>query len=231
MPDLINADQFFVSAGGNISTGTGGLDDKQGDATYPWAKSDCWIHIDPVIDIPAAAPTTNLTEANVRASAGRWNRTYTSAGGTVTSFIYIPFRQIYRTLAATTLLDPKTPAGAHGFLVKSMVMAYTVTVLAATTITVAFQRAVAFTDVAAAPAINSTPLGATMAYQEPPGTSVATLPVAATSTLYVVAVVPPSPVWFTTVRDALNAEVSLVAPSSSVFTLYDIWFNLSVALV
>ncbi len=231
MPDLINADQFFVSAGGNISTGTGGLDDKQGDATYPWAKSDCWIHIDPVIDIPTALPTTNLTEANVRASAGRWNRTYTSAGGTVTSFIYIPFRQIYRTLAATTLLDPKTPAGAHGFLVKSMVMAYGVTVLAATTVAVAFQRATAFVDVSATPAVNTTPLGATMAYQEPPGTSVASAPVATTSNTYVVAVVPPSPVWFTTVRDALNAEIAIVLPSSSVFTLFDIWFNLSVALV
>ncbi len=231
MPDLINADQFFVSPGGNISTGTGGLDDKQGDANFPWAKTDCWIHIDPVIDIPAALPSTNLTEANVRASAGRWNRTYTSAGGTVNSFIYIPFRQIYRTLAATTLLDPKTPAGAHGFKINSMVMAYGVTVLAATTVAVAFQRAVAFVDVTAAPAVNTTPLGVTMALQEPPGTSVASLPLATTSNSYVVAVVPPSPVFITTVRDAINAEINIVLASSSVFTLFDVWFNLSVALV
>ncbi len=231
MPDLINADNFFVSAGGNISTGTGGLDDKQGDATYPWAKGDCWIHIDPVIDIPAAMPTTNLTEANVRASAGRWNRTYTVAGGSSTCFIYIPFRTIYRTLAATTLLDPKTPAGAHGFMVKSMVMAYGVTTLGITSAAVAFQRSTAFVDGTAAPAVNTTPLGATMAYQEPPGTVITTLPIAATATPYVVAVVPPSPVWFTTVRDALNAEIAFVAPSTSVFTMFDIWFNILVALV
>ncbi len=229
LPDLINADNFFVSPGGNISTGTGGLDDRQGDATYPWAKSDCWVHIDP-LQLPAAAPTTNVTEANARTGAGRWNRTYTATGA-VNSFIYVPLPLIYRTLAATTLLDPKTPAGAHGFMIKSMVMAYGVTTLAITTATVAFQRAVAFLDAAAIPAINSTPLGATMAYQEPPGTVVTTLPVAASATPYVVAIVPPSPVWFTTVRDAINAEINLVAASSSVITLYDIWFNVLVALV
>ena len=226
---MINADQFFVSPTGNISTGTGGLDDKQGDSTYPWAKADCWIHVDPVIDVPAAAPTASLTEANVRSSAGRWNRTYTSSG-TPSAFIYIPFRQIYRTLANTTLLDPKTPAGNHGFKVNSMVMAYGVTVATMTAVTVAFQRAVAFLDAAAIPTVNTTPLGATMAYQEPPGTSVASLPTATAGTPYLVAVVPPSPVFFTTDRDALNAEVNIQMISPGVFTLYDIWFNLSVAL-
>lgn len=222
-----NDNQGQVNSLGNLSLGQYGYDDEAGDATYGYAKDDCKIILaHPFLN--TALPTTNLTEATTRTSAGIWTRTYT-AGGTVASFVLLyPSQLIYRTL--TGALDGAVAAQPHGFKINSVDLNYAITVADATAITVTAQTEAFQTNNAARANSSTTPLG-TVTYQNPVGTTVSVLPIAQQANPYQCRAVFGTPVFVTgTSLTPLNLELGLSLPNTCVVSLTYLALNVSVAL-
>ena len=217
-----NDAQAFIHGNGNLSLGASGTDDAAYDATHKYAKGDLWYTLLPV-ELPSGIPTTNLTEANVRNAAGQYERSYT-AGGAITPKIPVPIRLWYRTFTGGPAL-----AAPHGFKLTAMFLNYKVATADATSVDVVFNTETAQSNNTARAAASTTPLG-TVAYQNPPGTVVATLPVAQQAAPYVTKIVPATPVFITTQRQLLTAEIQLSLPNTCVLTITEVSFLFSLAL-
>lgn len=220
----ISANNIDVDKNGNLSLGQGGLSDAQGDATHGYAKKDCWWQFD--ITNLRGIPTTTLTMSDVRTAVGEYGRVFT-AGGAITPNVPIIIPNIYRTLSG--LLNPRQTAAPHGWKLTAMYLSYTVATADATAVAVVFTTEKAQANNTARSARSTTPLG-TVVYQNPPGTVVATLPVAQQAAPYVNKIVPGTPVFITTERDILTAEIQLSLPNTCVLTITEVSFNFSMAM-
>lgn len=219
--------QARINQNGNLSLGQSGCDDGAADSTHGYAKSDCVLILDP-LRFPTAAPTTNLTESQTRTSAGIWNKVYT-AGGAVNSFILIQPQLIARYCSATPS-PPYTTFQPHGYKLTSMDLNYTVGTANATTISVAAQTETYQTNNTARANASTTPLG-TVTYQNPVGTTAASLPVATQANPYQCRVLFGTPVFLTGASiPNLNIEINLVLPNTSVVTITYCALNFSYAL-
>jgi hypothetical protein len=198
----------------------GPISDGQADATYNYMKTDFWMQVSP-IRLPAAIPSTSLTETNVRVAAGMAARSYT-AGAAITPNIilpiseYLPFHRFYAT-------QP------HGFKLITMILSYTVATAAATSVNVVFNTETPQGNNTARSAASTTPLG-TVAYENPPGTAVAALPVAIQANPYVCRIVPSTPVAITTNRQTLTAEIQLSLPNTCVLTITEVTLRFALGL-
>jgi hypothetical protein len=198
----------------------GPISDGKADATYNYMKGDFWMHVSP-IRLPAAIPSTSLTEANVRAAAGMAARSYT-AGAAITPNIIVPISE-YLPFHRTYATQP------HGFKLINMILSYTVATANATSVNVVFNTETPQANNTARSAASTTPLG-TVAYQNPPGTSVNNLPVATQANPYVCQIVPGTPVAVTTDRQTLTAEIQLSLPLNCVLTITEVAFHFALGL-
>lgn len=222
---LFNDERADVSKVGNLSLGDA-FDDGAGHATYGYAKNDVWFSILP-IELPAAIPTTSLTEANVRTAVGQYARSYT-AGGAITPKLVIPLsRMLYRTFVQAT--GQLTRSNPHGFLVKDMYLSYFIATADATSIAVVATNEAAQSNNAARANASTTPLG-TITYENPPGTTVGTLPVAQQANPYVTKIACGTPAFINTDRQNLTFEVQLSLPNTCVVTITEIAFHLAYAM-
>ena len=217
--------QAGVNYLGNISTGFGGADDAQGDATHGYAKKDCWYQVP--LQYLAGIPTTTLTMSDVRSAAGIYGRVFTS-GGAITPVVPIYFPMPYRTLSGLAIANNAT-VQPHGFKLTACRLAYTIATLAATSVNFVFTTEAAQANNTARAAASNTPLGA-VTYHNPPGTVVASLPVATQANPYLCSVVFATPVFITTERQFLMGELQLSLPNTTVFTLTELSFQFSYAL-
>lgn len=215
---------FHVTGKGNLNLGFEG-DDGAGDATHGFAKNDLWVSVSPVT-LPSGIPTTTLTEANVRTAVGQYARSYT-AGGAITPSIPIPIAQ-YLPFSRQFTGSPAAVVP-KGFKLTGMYLSYTVATANATSVAVVFTQETAQSNNSARANTSTTPLGA-VTYQNPIGTTVASLPVAIQANPYVNFISVATPAFVNTLRSNLTAEIQLSLPLNCVLTITEIALVFSLAL-
>lgn len=207
---------FHVTGKGNIVTGVE-VDDLAGDASFGYAKGDFWLPV----------PLQNLTSfPNAPTLARTSQGIYTAALTTnTTQNVVVPLTG----MGLRTFTGAPVASAPHGLKVNALLFNYTVATLGATSLAVAFVAEVQTNATARALVTNPFGSGA-VTYQNPPGTTVANPAVATQATPYVTLAVPGTPAFFNTLYGQVFAEITVVMPNTSVVTLTEVAWLLSVAM-
>lgn len=206
-----------VTGKGNFTLGAE-VDDLAGDATHGWAKADVWLNV-PLSQLIAVAGAVG---AVARTSQGIYTLAVTAAAAT--QIVAVPLVGLHRKFSGAPSISAP-----HGLKILDLAFGYTIATAAETTVSVAFS--VETQTNATARALTANPFGAgAVTYENPIGTSVATLPVAAQATPYVVRAIPATPAFINADNSQVYAEISFVNPGTSVATLTFVAWHLAVAL-
>jgi hypothetical protein len=216
MATTFNDSNAWMDGNGGLTLGNSGLADGAADATHKYAKGDCWINV-PLNTLAMGAGAGAFS----RTSAGLYLFTITAAAAT--QIVVVPLVGILRKFSQVSggVSNP------HGVKVTDLVFGYTIATASETSIGVTFATNLDVNATARAAVV--APFGA-VTYENPLGTVVATLPVAAQATPYVVRAVPAAPVFVNADNTDVFAEISFVNPGTSVAVLTHVGFHCSVAL-
>lgn len=205
-----------VTGKGNLNLGVE-ADDGAGDATQGYAKSDIRVTV-PLNTIYAASGTWAMS----RTSQGLYVLTETGAAATHVLVVPLGF-QLQRLFAGTP-----AAAAPHGVKINGLELNYTIATANMTSIAVTFNAETQANN--GARAITSNPFGSSVTYQNPPGTTAASLPVATQANPYVTIATPSAPIFVNTDETFIAAEISFVNPGTAVAGITGVQWMLSVAL-
>lgn len=226
MPVILSDNNLGIDKNGNLSLGFSGANDGAGDAAHAYAKTDCFYNFPlNTLGITGTGATFGRTSAGIYTLAVTTNGT-TQIGGIVP----FPHRFI---ATATPPVAGGIPMGAppvsapHGYKIKDIVLCYTVTTLAATSVNVALATELQANN--GARSATTTPMGA-VTYENPIGTVVGSLPVATQANPYVCRAVPATPTFITADNTILSFEIVVVLPNTSVLTITQVGVHYAMAL-